>query len=151
MPGLEPAAADDSIIQPSITKLLSLAELRVGGNPDAEVVGRFPLGFGGLSALTHLAICKVETRPSSFFLMTVRNLVQNVSSNGAAHETSKGPSRLMRTTQVYFIGKQWGTPLQGGLEALRVLELVDCVLGNVVHCLRPASPAGENPANKVCI
>jgi hypothetical protein len=99
MSGLEPAA-DDSIIQPSITKLLSLAELRVGGNPDAEV-RRFPPGFGSLSALTSLTICKVRdtTNPKTtacvhasvyvhaIFVLSNRNPVQSASKNGAAHES----------------------------------------------------------------
>ena len=52
-------AADDMIIQPSITKLQRLAHLRVGGSVEAEV-RQFPPGFGRLSALTALALCRVK-------------------------------------------------------------------------------------------
>jgi hypothetical protein len=48
--------ADGSIIQPSITKLHRLAQLRLGGH--RARVRQFPPGFGDLSALTYLALRK---------------------------------------------------------------------------------------------
>ena len=85
------------------------------------------------------------------FLMTVRNSVQNVSNNGAAHETSKDPRTLMRTMQVYFKLEGWGTPLQGGLEALRVLELVDCWGMLCIACSLPGLQVRKLPINFVYI
>jgi hypothetical protein len=82
---------------------------------------------------------------------TRRNSVQNVSNNGAAHETSKDPRRLMRTAQVYFKGEGWGTPLQGGLEALRVLELVDCWGMLCIACSLPGLQVRKLPTKFVYI
>ena len=67
--GLEPEAGH-SPVHPSITKLHRLAQLRVGENYDAEMC-QFPPGFGGLSALTSLTLCKVRNMLSQTFLASV--------------------------------------------------------------------------------
>jgi hypothetical protein len=53
------SAPADQSLQPSISKLLCLAQLRVGGHID---VGRcyFPPEFGSLSALTSLTLFTVR-------------------------------------------------------------------------------------------
>ena len=51
----------------------------------------------------------------------------------------------MRKTQVYFKGDRWGTPLQGGLEVLRVLEFVDCWGMLCIACSLPGLQVRKLP------